>query len=327
MKLKPSLEIVKVTGLEIAPAGFWTVMLAVPAVAIREAGTDADNCAPLTKLVASAAPFHWTAAPDTKPDPLTVRVNAAPAAVACPGLRLVIVGVDDTGPIVNAEGLDTAPSGFWTVTLALPAVATRLAGTDAVISSPFTKFVASAEPFHCTVDVPTKLEIKPLPKTVIVNAVPPATAELGLRERITGLLMTCGLILNVSALEAAVPGFTTVTLAVPDVNIRLAGTDAVTCVPLTKLVTSAEPFHCTIAPDKKPDPFTVSVKVGPAAGINAGLRLESVGVAAEALEIARTVTKNRPPDRHMRSLVLDNTVASYHPPRGRSRTMKSMAWK
>src|SRR5689334_15759065 len=72
-----------------------------------------------------------------------------------------------------------------------------------------------------------------------------------------------GLIVNVSAFEAVLPGFTTITLAVPTLAIRLAGTVAVSCVALTKLVVSGEPFHCAAAPETKPEPLTVSVKVEP----------------------------------------------------------------
>ncbi len=79
----------------------------------------------------------------------------------------------------------------------------------------------------------------------------------------TGPVTVTGLILNVSALETALPGFTTVTLALPTFAIRLPGTTAVNCVPLTKVVESAEPFHCTVAPDTKLEPLTVSVNVAP----------------------------------------------------------------
>lgn len=47
-------------------------------------------------MVVKGAPFQYTVAPETKPDPLTVRANAAPPAVAEDGLRLVIVNGCET---------------------------------------------------------------------------------------------------------------------------------------------------------------------------------------------------------------------------------------
>jgi hypothetical protein len=79
-----------------------------------------------------------------------------------------------TGLMVKPIALETvAPAA--TVTLALPAVAIRLAGTAAVNRVALVNVVASGEPFHCTVS----LETKPVPVTVSVMAGPPAVAELG----------------------------------------------------------------------------------------------------------------------------------------------------
>jgi hypothetical protein len=57
-----------------------------------------------------------------------------------------------------------------------------LAGIAAVSRVGFTKVVARAAPFHCTVEPETKL----LPLTVKVNAEPPADALLGESELIVG---------------------------------------------------------------------------------------------------------------------------------------------
>jgi hypothetical protein len=177
----------------------------------------------------------------------------------------VIVTGDEIPPIAKAAELETAPPGFWTVTLALPIFAIRLPGTDAVNCVPFTKLVKSGEPFHCTVAPELKIppeDRKLLPKTVRLNVDPPAIAELGLSDVMTGPTTVTGLTLNVSALEAVIPGFTTVTLALPTFVIRLPGTVAVNCVAFTKLVKSGEPFHFTVAPETKLEPLTVSVNAG-----------------------------------------------------------------
>jgi hypothetical protein len=61
-------------------------------------------------------------------------------------------------------------------------------------------------------------------------------------------------IVKVVELETAPPGFWTVMLALPTFVIRVLGTVAVNCVPLTKVVTSGEPFHCTVAEEAKIPP-------------------------------------------------------------------------
>ena len=126
------------------------------------------------------------------------------------------------------------------------------------------------------------VERKLLPKTVRLKVDPPATAAFGLSDVMTGPPTVTGLILKVSALEAALPGFTTVTLAVPAFAIRLPGTVAVNCVPLTKLVESCEPFHCTVAAEAKLVPLTVSVNVGPPTVAPFGLSEVNVAPSREA---------------------------------------------
>ena len=88
-----ALSIVKETAFDIPPgAGFVTVTVAVPAVAISAAVIAAVNCVALTKVVVLAAPLNFTTDVDTKPVPLTVRVKAAPPALALVGEREVVVG-------------------------------------------------------------------------------------------------------------------------------------------------------------------------------------------------------------------------------------------
>ena len=104
--------IVKLTAFETAPPPA-AVMLALPAAAIRFAGTVALNCVALMDVVASGEPFHCTVAPETKPVPVTVNVKAAPPAVAEIGVIAVIAreGVIGwlrmaiaTGPFPVAKG-------------------------------------------------------------------------------------------------------------------------------------------------------------------------------------------------------------------------------
>jgi hypothetical protein len=60
------------------------------------------------------------------PEPLTVKLNAAPPACAIEGFRLLITGI--AGVIVNVEPLDVVPF-VLTVTVADPCAAIRLAAT------------------------------------------------------------------------------------------------------------------------------------------------------------------------------------------------------
>ena len=73
-------------------AGLVTVTVAVPAVAIAAAVIAAANCVALTKVVVLVAPLNFTTDVDTKAVPLTVRVKAAPPAVALVGEREAAVG-------------------------------------------------------------------------------------------------------------------------------------------------------------------------------------------------------------------------------------------
>ena len=68
--------------------------------------------------------------------------------------------------------------------------------------------------------------------------------------------------------------------AVPGLAMSAAETDAVNCVALTKLVGSAEPFHCTTVPATKFAPLTVRVNAGPPALTVAGLTEVIFGAAA-----------------------------------------------
>jgi hypothetical protein len=220
----------KTNPLDVPPpgVGFFTVTAAIPPVAMSLAGTDAVNSVPLTYVVVSPAPCHPTIEVETKFVPVTVRVNAAPPAVALDGESEARVGAGLL--IVNVRAPEVPPPGvgFVTVIDAVPAVAMSLAGTVAVKFVPLTYFVFSPVPFHFTVDPETNF----VPVTVRVNAAPPAVALEGESEVAAG---NGFLMVNVRALDVPPPGvgFITVIDAVPGVAMSLAGTEAVNFVSLT----------------------------------------------------------------------------------------------
>jgi hypothetical protein len=90
------LLMVKVCELEVPPPGaaLYTVTCAVPAVAVSTAVISAVKRVAETYVVVRFDPFQRTTEPLTKPLPLTVRVNAAPPAVADVGVKLLITGND-----------------------------------------------------------------------------------------------------------------------------------------------------------------------------------------------------------------------------------------
>jgi hypothetical protein len=74
--------------------GLLTVMLAAPAETMSLAGMEAVSFVALLKVVVRSDPFHRTVAPETKLDPLTVRVKPGSPASAELGL---IPEIDGTG--------------------------------------------------------------------------------------------------------------------------------------------------------------------------------------------------------------------------------------
>jgi hypothetical protein len=84
--------IVNVCAFDVPPHGVTTVTEAVPAVAMRAAGTVAVSCVAETNVVASTVAFHFTVEPETKLVPFTVSVNCGPPAVVQVGLSELIVG-------------------------------------------------------------------------------------------------------------------------------------------------------------------------------------------------------------------------------------------
>src|SRR5215831_14005746 len=95
--------------------------------------------------------------------------------VTAPGPCFVTVSAYDAAVIVNDSALDTDPSGFATVTCAVPAAAMSADPIAAVSWLALTNVVVRTLPFHRTLAPLTKFE----PVTVSVNPAPPAGAELG----------------------------------------------------------------------------------------------------------------------------------------------------
>ena len=77
--------------------GLKTVILAVPALAISEAGICAVNCVAVINVVGRFTPFQRTADALIKFMPVKVSVIPAPPAVAELGLRLVKLGTGFAG--------------------------------------------------------------------------------------------------------------------------------------------------------------------------------------------------------------------------------------
>lgn len=169
-------------------------------------------------MVGKEAPFHRTVELAANPEPLTVRLNAAPPACAVEGFRLLIaVGVPAV--IVKDEPPLAVPF-VLTVTVAVPCEPMRLVAINAVNWEGLTNVVGVGNPFHRTVE----LAAKPEPVTVRVNDGLPAGAVEGLR-----LLMVApaaAVTVKTELLDALPPAFTA-TRKLPWEVIRLAGTSAV----------------------------------------------------------------------------------------------------
>jgi hypothetical protein len=119
---------VKVEVAEV-PLAVVTVMLTIPAVAIRPEVTAAVICEELMQVALKDVLPHLTVAPDVKFAPPMVSVKAAPPAVAEFGLRLEIVGAGRL--TVKVEGPEF-PLAVDTVMPVVPEVAISAAGTIAV---------------------------------------------------------------------------------------------------------------------------------------------------------------------------------------------------
>ena len=115
-------------------------MVTLPTFATRPTDIAAVSCVELTNVVGSAAPFHCTCAPETKPVPLTASVRPALPTTTAAGLSVAIAGPALMG---NVTAADDVPPEFTRI-FALPAVAIRLAGIYAVNCNAPAKVVGAA---------------------------------------------------------------------------------------------------------------------------------------------------------------------------------------
>ena len=89
--------------------GFVTAICAVPAVERLEAGTLALRLVLLPKVVVSAVPAQLTTDPETKFEPVTVRVKGAPPAIALEGEMELTLGSGFPVPLPLGGGADPPP--------------------------------------------------------------------------------------------------------------------------------------------------------------------------------------------------------------------------
>ena len=219
--LGTALLIVNVTGADVPPpgAGLNTVTGTRAPVAISAAVIAACNLLLFRNVVVRGEPFHCTTDVETKFVPVAVSVNAAPPAILVFGAIDVSVGARLS--MVNVRALDVPPpgDGFFTVTLAVPALAIKVAPTVALIMVLLTKatpVIPVLEPFHSTVEVETKF----VPFTVSVNAAPPSVPLGGFSDVAVG---TGLLIVNVKPDDVPPPGPGVITVTRGCARVRNQG--------------------------------------------------------------------------------------------------------
>ena len=188
-------------------------------------------------MVARAAPFHWTVEELMKFVPVRTSMKPDPPAVVVLGAMLASVGTGFGGgggdAIVKVFAVEVPPpgAGVKTVTAAVPDDTRSLGGIIAVSVELLMYAVVLGAPFHRTVE----LEMKLLPLTVSVKPGSPAVAVLGEIKARIGAGFGATLIVKIWLAEVPPPGvgLKTVTVAVPEEMISVAGIDAVKEVLLT----------------------------------------------------------------------------------------------
>jgi len=117
---------------------------------------------------------------------------------------------------VSALERDGAAVGVSTFTVAAPSDARSAAGTVAcseIAPLPFATEVLRFAPFHCT----TELDVKPVPRTVIVVSGDPAVIEFGLTDVMIGVGVPDPMVrLAVGEVPPPGGGLVTVTASIPE---------------------------------------------------------------------------------------------------------------
>jgi hypothetical protein len=213
--------------------------------------------------------------------PCKVSVNAGlPAAAEFGAIEVREGGGGTVAGLERVKGNELdAPAEFDIVTRAVPGKAAFVAGMEAVICVALTKVVGCAAPFQFTIAslvkfVPFTVSVNPWALQDGVEAADVVDAE---RDVIAGGVPGAAPIVKRTMFEIAVvvvllmfcvgetaePGISMATCTVPVVARSEAGTGAVNCMLLTRVVFRAVPFHRISAPVVKPCPLAVIVKPGP----------------------------------------------------------------
>jgi len=175
-----------------------------------EAKMDASSCELFTKVVVRFAPFHVAAAPLTKLDPFTVRVNAGLPAEVVGGVRLIKIGggfgLEFSEVIVNEAGFDDCLSGLITMTLAT--VFALVASMSDNGMAPWSwKLLTNVVVLFAPFQVTAAPEIKLAPFTINRNAGLPAEVVFGRRILIIGAgFPTVPVTVNGSEFDVPPPG-------------------------------------------------------------------------------------------------------------------------
>src|SRR6266540_904212 len=243
---------------------FATVTTPVRITTMSVPATSPVRCVLFATFVARSVPFHFIFEAPTNPAPSTKRGNPGLPSTAEAGLNPSILGTGFRVTVVIALELSPCgsrsfralPAAAWllTVTLNVDPAAISLAGISALSWELLSNTVDLFCPFHRTTDV----AMNPVPFTVRTNPGPPARIVLGLTLVMAGVPGPRVRIAKLLPCERLPPepgaGLTTVTVAVPDVAISLAGIVALSSLVLTSSVGLAAPFQNTVAPETKLDP-------------------------------------------------------------------------
>ncbi|MRR38627.1 hypothetical protein EG829_29060, partial [bacterium] len=241
-------EIVNVAAGMVKPHGLTIVMFAVPGVAIRLAGTAADNWVAPRNVVWSAAPFHRTSISCTNPVPVNVIEKDGPPARATSGVTEVTSGRART----NGTAFEIAPLGRATVIITVEGAVARVAGTFACNCTELTNMLSSVVFAQRTV-APL---MNPEPVTTILKLPLHAVAMEG-NTFVTAAPEPTTVTVNVP--DVAPQGVAAETNPCPGTEISAAGNTAASRVEETKVVWRMVLFHRTVVPGTKLKPSMISV--------------------------------------------------------------------